>query len=516
MTIKENIKRLTGSADDIIEKVLSDRQIRRAIASRDILWFFGLYFSDYIKYQTADFQIEILRLLQNEENKMLAIIAFRDSGKSTFCSLVLVIWSIIGTHQKKYILIVCQTEDRAQQALKNIRAKLEEMGMLLSDFGAFYENEEWNNNTLVVPKYGSRIMAVSISESIRGVRHREHRPGLIVCDDIEDVQSSRMKESRDKLWKFLNSELIPAGDKDARYIFIGNRVHKDSVMERLKIAIDEGRLNGAYREYPIAVNNRTTWPGKYPSMKEVEQLRRSNASEIDFLREYYLMIVPEGDQIIFPEDIIRYDENEINSRNDFRLYLIAIDPAVSLRHTADKTAIIVAKVYGYGDKFKIYIQKYPVNKRLTFPEIIDEVKRIVSSFGKNLTYKIFVEGGSVQKGLAQLLQKEELHAEEVNVQGQDKRTRLSMTRYLLQKWVSFPKTGTEELEIQMLGFGVERYDDLVDALTLLVIQAVNNYKSKGVGSFSMISDPEPIYRNFGGEMVDVSKPFTAGLLDKKF
>ena len=472
MNVKENIKQLTGNTDEIIEKVLSDRYVRKSVTRQDILWFFRLYFPHYITYPLADFQIEILGLLQEEQNKMIAIVAFRDSGKSTFCSLLLPIWSIVSTHRKKYILIVCQTEQKAQQCLRNIRSELEAAGLLLDDFGAFCKDDEWNRNTLVIPKYGVRITAVSIGESIRGLRHRENRPDLCICDDLEDIQSAKTQEGRDKLWDFINGELIPAGSRDARFIFIGNLVHEDSLMKRLKQRIEDKKLTGIYREYPLVnENKKILWPGKFPDYKAITDLKKRQPSEVDFLREYMLKIIADGSQIIRQEDIKRYDESEVRTRADFQYFLICIDPAASADKRADNTAIVVSKVYGSGNKLNFYIQPYPINAKLSWPEIINKVKAIVESFGESPVYRIFVEGGSTQKGLAQMLEYEGLVAEEVTPQGKDKQTRLFLAKKLIADGtILFPKTGTEDLETQLLGFGVEKHDDLVDALTLIVLK----------------------------------------------
>ena len=43
--------------------------------------------------------------------------------------------------------------------------------------------------------------------------------------------------------------------------------------------------------------------------------------------------------------------------------------------------------------------------------------------------------------------------------------------------ILFPKMGCEDLLIQMLGFGVEKHDDLVDALTLLMLKLISEDSS---------------------------------------
>lgn len=423
----------------------------------------------------AEFQREILALLQNENNKTIVITAFRNSAKSTFCSLLLPIWSIVGTHRKKNVLIVCRTEQKAQQTLSNIRTLLETHELLCADHGAFYDgNDEWNRQTLVIPKYDARITVVSIAESIRGIRHKQYRPDLIVYDDIEDVQATKTQESRDKTWDTIMAEFMPAGTKDTRHVFIGNLVHMDSVMVRLRNLIQKGKMSGIYRNYPLVdADDRILWTGMYPDSTAVEALRHQQASDIDFLREYMLKILPDGSQIIRPEDIHRYTLSELLPRADFRMYLISIDPAVSTATTADFTAIIVFMIYGSGKTLKICIKPHPINRRMELPDIITEIKLLLLSLGPDPVYKILVEGGSTQKGLTQMLQYEGLNAQDVTPQGNDKRTRVSIAKRWIENNIFFPESGTEELELQLYGFETEKHDDLVDALTLATLELPN-------------------------------------------
>lgn len=457
---------------EILKHLFENKQLRKETLGKDVLWFISFYFTDYLKYKTAPFQKEILKLIQDLDQEFIEIVAFRGSAKSTYCSLVLPIFSIVGKHKKKHILLVGQNQAKSEQALMNIRQVWESSELLMRDFGPIRnETDPWNQNSLVFGHYGARISAVSVEKSVRGLIHGQYRPDLIICDDIEDVASSASMDQRDKLWQFITGELIPTRDLNTNFLFVGNLVHEDSAMVRLKKWLEKDKKRGICKMYPLLdEKGRIAWPGKYPNMKAIENLKRGSPSELDFLREYMLKIIPVGNRLILPENIHRYDESELASRADFQMYLILIDPAVSGEHTikSDKTGIIVIRVYGQGDKMKLYISPNPINARLEWPEIMNEVKRIIASFGSAPTYKILVEGGSTQKGLAQMLQYEGLNAEEVSPQGNDKRTRVSMLKPWLAHKIVFPQKGTEELEFQLFGFGTERYDDLVDSLTLIV------------------------------------------------
>jgi len=57
-------------------------------------------------------------LLQNDELLKVAIIAFHGTGKSTFAALAFPVWAMIGKPEKKYGLVVSQTQELSNQTLQ--------------------------------------------------------------------------------------------------------------------------------------------------------------------------------------------------------------------------------------------------------------------------------------------------------------------------------------------------------------------------------------------------------------
>jgi hypothetical protein len=72
-------------------------------------------------------------------------------------------------------------------------------------------------------------------QKIRGVKHRQHRPSLIIADDVEDLDWVRSQENRDKSDRRYHSNVAPSLDEhDGRMVIIGNWLHTDGLMARLK------------------------------------------------------------------------------------------------------------------------------------------------------------------------------------------------------------------------------------------------------------------------------------------
>lgn len=453
--------------DDLAAKIIANQTLRRSVARQDFLWFFHMYFSHYVKYETAEFQREMFQLLENEDIQTLVFVAFRGSGKSTIVTMAYVLWAILGKHERKYAVIAGQTQRQARQHLQNIKRELESNPLLRGDLGPFREEQdEWGSLSLVISNCGAKITAASTEQSIRGMRHGQYRPDLIICDDIEDLGSVQTMESRDKTYRWFTGDVVPSGDKDTRVIVVGNLLHEDSLVMRLREGIENGELSGVFRRYPLIDEAEAClWPGKFSDEQSIDIERKKVGSHNAWMREYMLLILPEDDQLVLPAWIKRYES--LPDKEDLRFTVAAADLAISKSQTADFTAIISAKVSGWGEKMRIYILPHPVNARLNFPQQLEAVKRIIKEHDGRI--KVLIESNGYQRALVEDLEKDRYPVQGVQTGGQDKRARLSLvTPHLKNGAVLFPKSGAEHLVQQLVGFGVEKHDDLADAFAMLV------------------------------------------------
>ena len=455
------------------EQIRSTRKVRMATARGSHYWFFNLYLGRYVKYPTASFQRALFDITEDPGSSCDVIVAFRGSGKSTIVTVSYPIWAVLGTLQKKFVLILGQTQSQARMHLANIKAEFETNDILRNDFGPLEEqSDEWGSTSLVLKKYGARISCASVEQSIRGIRHGEFRPDLIICDDVEDMMSIKTREGRDKTFNWLTGEVIPAGDQNTKVVLVGNLLHEDSLLMRLKDAFESERLLGRFWAYPLVdYEGRILWPGKFSDEDSIERLHMTVGSEIAWQREYMLRIIPDEDQLVHPDWIQYYDPEELPSKDNtkFKYTGIGIDLAISQRDTADYTAMVMGQVHGYQDDLRIFILPYPVNKRLTHLETLDEIKRQAVSHGDKSDTRFYVEEVGYQGSVIEQLKRQNYNVEGAKVAGQDKRARLTLVTHLIQNGkVKFPRKGAEHLIQQLTGFGVEKHDDLVDAFAILM------------------------------------------------
>ncbi len=467
--------------ENVLEQIMKDRAVRQAVTRESHTMFFHIYFPHYVKYPLAEFHKDIFRITEDQSNKLACIVAFRGSGKSTLVTLSYTLWAILGIQQKKFVLIICRTQAQVKQQMMNVRRELESNPVLRSDLGPFQEENggEWASSSIVFKNTGARIMVASTEQSIRGIRHHEHRPDLIICDDIEDLNSSRTMEGRNKIFDWFTREIIPLGDIGTRIILVGNLLHEDSLMMRLRKKIEAKELKGIFKWFPLLTEDgECLWPGKFDSTEKIDELRLSVANELAWQQEYLLNIISDSTRVIFSEWIHRYPNDILEKIRDYKV-IIGVDLAISQRETADYTAMVAIKVTGSASQKKIYIMPNPVNKRLPFPDVISKVNELDAVFGINgVTVEFIVESNGFQELYVQTLCDKVRSVKGVK-HSNDKRSRLALTSTLIREGViMFPEQGAEELIAQLTGFGVEHHDDLADAFSMAIIEVIEDLQGE--------------------------------------
>lgn len=468
--------------------------MRRGLA-KTLKGFQLLYLSHYLTLPKADFHDELDSLLDDHSLRFLSVIGFRGSAKSSKGSLALPLYlALERPDQFPFIIIVAETKDQVIENIANIRTELEENDMVRLDYGDMSEGvskqKEWTK-TAILLKNGVRILGLSRGQRIRGRRHRQHRPSIVVVDDPEEAEKVDKKEYRDKTERWIRGEVIPAIEESkARLIVLGNILHTDAIMQRLK-----NDPIFTHRDYALFTEgedwNDCTWKGKYPTPAAIAR-KKAEVRYTAWMREYRLKVVPPDGQEIKEEWIQYYDAlpkrhpiygaggKIINELNPIQKSGVGQDLAISKQQTADFTTmvggalaegiIIEGENARLDGNSKIYILPNPVNERLSLHETLNRMKQVRDSMGEIVGIPIFfIEDVAYQRAAIEEAQRHGFVAVAIRV-GSDKRSRLRSAAIFVQNGtVLFPKKGAEDLLAQLTGFGIEEHDDLADAFVNLVL-----------------------------------------------
>ena len=219
---------------------LQERNKRKNKSLGSLRYFAQTYFPHYLtdapskmhEALYATYEQLILTAEATGRGQKQAEAAPRGHAKSTLTSLILPLWCIVG-QRRKFIALVSDTTRQAQEFLDFIKAELEVNERLASDFPeACGRGLPWRIGHIVT-KNGVGLKCWGKRKAIRGARHRNRRPDLVICDDLEGdshIESPEQRE-KDRTWFF--KALLKAGGRYTVFLTVGTVLHYDSLLSQL-------------------------------------------------------------------------------------------------------------------------------------------------------------------------------------------------------------------------------------------------------------------------------------------
>lgn len=313
----------------------SQRQ-RIARAKKDFWYFFRNYLPHYIEEKSPAFHKEIIALLE-EGMSPLVIGAPRGFSKSTLVSFAYVIWCILR-EKYHFVVIVSATDTLAEDLSEFIKIEFSHNQHFLSDFGKLLLRQGESGDFTV---HHTRILARGRKQAIRGFRFREHRPDLIILDDIEKDEEAMSPKIVTKTLEMITRGLIPSLKPQGKIIVIGTILRKRSVVGTLLLSEEEPWAQWTrkiYRaiEMDCQGQEKSLWNQRFslPFLKQQQTIMGISA----FNAEYQNMPTDE-ESSLFKESAIKEGEIDKNSPK-----VIFIDPSVDgIKNNDFKACVLVGK-----------------------------------------------------------------------------------------------------------------------------------------------------------------------------
>ncbi len=246
---------------------------------------------------------EMLAQIDQKRGARLAVAAPRGHAKSTIVALAYVLWCALYG-KESFIILVSATKPQATTLLSHIKDQVTDNERLLADFPEVCTGPRtpWRDNQIQLGN-GVMIRAYGAGQGIRGMRHRDQRPGLIIVDDLEETDTVIVEEQRQKLLAWFSGTLLKAGHPDTNVIVIGTILHHASLLAQLVDARLQpgwkGRTYKAVIEFSSRADLWEHWSSIYHGRIEHEGHAGEDAALAYFEANREAML--DGTQVLWPE-----------------------------------------------------------------------------------------------------------------------------------------------------------------------------------------------------------------------
>ena len=430
--------------------------------------------------KSPPFHHDLVNTFQDKAIPKVNIIAPRGHAKSSISACLFPLHHIMFSDEPVLIVLCSKTEGHAVRLLQTIKDVLDYSMQFRSIFGYWGEHsaKTWKNNEIVL-KDNTMITCKGTGQHIRGIKHGNQRPTLIIIDDPEDETNTKTAEAMEANLRWLLQSPVPALDaRRGRIIVIGTPQHERCIVEVLKEM--EGWVTLKYKA--IQDDGKSSlWPDLWPIEKllaekaSLESINRVSS----FYREYQCEIIGEEDQL-FKEKDIRYWKGDLRTQGNGDMYLqithldgkllaiaedrpvnvfMGVDPASSTSQTADYSAIMPIAIDKDMNRFVLtYYRKHV--KPLTLAEAV------ISWFHIYKPMKTRIESVGYQEMLREYVRsKEYIPGLEIKENPRTaKSNRLETLEPIFSSRKFYMKEEHRELKDELLLYPRGKHDDLLDAL----------------------------------------------------
>ena len=493
--------------------------LRRKLGAIDMEFFGRAYFPHYFSRPSPEFHRELDAIWQQgvlkgrypltpADTKAIsrlpgvrrAVAAPRGHAKSTNLTFKGTMHSTLYGY-KHYPIIISDSSEQAEGFLDNIRVEFEENTAILEDFGSL-AGSVWRSNVLVT-KTNIKIEAIGSGKKIRGRKHRNWRPDLIILDDVENDENVRTPEQRKKLKDWFDKAVSKCGDDYTDIVYIGTLLHYDSLLAKTlanpayrsikyKAVIRFSQADDLWQQWEtiftdLSNDDREADALAFFQAHKTAMLEGTQVLWEEKLSYYDLMVmrVSEGEasfnseeqnEPINPDDCLfmeewfdYYNEAEVNFGDPAFDFFGFIDPSLGKTKRSDFSAIVtLAKHKGSG---YMYVVDADIERRhpdRIIADVLAKERWLRASFGHGYR-KLGAETNQFQWFLKEELAKASAKAglylpiEEVQ-QTSDKVMRVqTLQPDVKNKYIKFNRRHKRLLE-QLTQFPMGAHDDGPDAL----------------------------------------------------
>lgn len=458
----------------------------------DLLTFGRVVTPAMFQVKSAGFHRELADIALDFSLDKVSIMAPRGHAKSSIMAGLLPLHHLMFHDGPKFIVLVSKTEGHAVKLLQTIKDVLDHSQTFRALFGYWGQHSarSWKR-TEVELKDGSFILCRGANQQMRGLKHINQRPTLVIYDDPEDENNTKTDEARATNFNGLTKGIVPGKDrKSGRVFVIGTPIHSRGMVNVL-----EEMPNWHSVKYKALIEKegvdadtpeRERYTALWPEIWSVDQLlREREALEAigkgsAFYSEYQCEIVGD-EEALFREEDIRYWKGTVEwdaRRNPYLIInqlgeavydepihvpvniFMGVDLASSTSKLADRSVIFVIALDEEG---RVFCVDYWLGRK----KPMQVAERIVAMYRKYRPSKTNIETVAYQEMMRDYLR---THISEYipglerkNNPRKGKTERIEGLQPEFAKGIVYVAPHMSEFVSELLLFPRGKHDDTVDA-----------------------------------------------------
>jgi len=307
-----------------------------------------------------------------------------------------------------YIVIVSATEDLAIQHLGDIATELRENEDLIRDFQIDKLETDAKTDIIVRFKDGHkcRFLAKGSGQKMRGIKWNGKRPGLILCDDLEEDEQVENRDRRLKFGRWFRRALLPCLRKGGKVRMHGTILHEEALLARVIRGAEAagGRVRKSWKTLLFKAHrafddfSAILWPEQFSEarLREIQNEFVSDGDAAGYSQEYLNDPRDNSESYLRKSDFLPM-RPEHHDRD--KQFAVGCDFAVSKADTANRTSFTVGG--RLSDNMTCVVDQRV--GRWDTAEWIDEMFIIQERYNPDTFY---VEDGVIWKAVAPTLYRE--------------------------------------------------------------------------------------------------------------
>ena len=241
---------------------------------------------------------------------------------------------------------------RIAQSAEEAERELRENEDLIRDFQIDKLVTDAKTDIVVRFKDGHecRFIAKGSGQKMRGIKWRGKRPGLIVCDDLEEDEQVESRDRRLKFGRWFRRALLPCLRKGGKVRMHGTILHEEALLARvIRGRVDESGatlgkrswktlLFKAHRSFDDFTD--ILWPEQFSEarLREIQDEFVSDGDAAGYSQEYLNDPRDNSEAYLRREDFLPMRDDDRHAEKRFN---VGCDFAVSKADTANRTSFTV-------------------------------------------------------------------------------------------------------------------------------------------------------------------------------